>query len=132
MGNQPEAVDQQEAGAANHKRNNIEEIAAVIDYIEEHLMEEKMDLESIASIFHYSRYHLHRMFASVAGFPLHTYLTRRRLRQPGCWYGQTARFWRSRWRPDTRHSDHFPERFRSTFSTAPPATGKKGIFSLFS
>ena len=79
MGNQPEAVDQQEAGAANHKRNNIEEIAAVIDYIEEHLMEEKMDLESIASIFHYSRYHLHRMFASVAGFPLHTYLTRRRL-----------------------------------------------------
>ena len=42
-------------------------------------MEEKMDLESIASIFHYSRYHLHRMFASVAGFPLHTYLTRRRL-----------------------------------------------------
>ena len=72
MGNQPEAVDQQEAGAANHKRNNIEEIAAVIDYIEEHLMEEKMDLESIASIFHYSRYHLHRMFASVAGFPLHT------------------------------------------------------------
>ena len=79
MGNQPEAVDQQEAGAANHKRNNIEQIAAVIDYIEEHLMEEKMDLESIASIFHYSRYHLHRMFASVAGFPLHTYLTRRRL-----------------------------------------------------
>ena len=49
MGNQPEAVDQQEAGAANHKRNNIEEIAAVIDYIEEHLMEEKMDLESIPS-----------------------------------------------------------------------------------
>lgn len=79
MGNQQEAVDQQEAGAANHKRNNMEEIAAVIDYIEEHLMEEKMDLESIASIFHYSRYHLHRMFASVAGFPLHTYLTRRRL-----------------------------------------------------
>ena len=44
MGNQPEAVDQQEAGAANHKRNNIEEIAAVIDYIEEHLMEEKYSL----------------------------------------------------------------------------------------
>lgn len=63
----------------NHTPNNIEEIAAVIDYIEEHLMEERLDLESIAAAFNYSRYHLHRMFASVTGFPMHTYLMRRRL-----------------------------------------------------
>ena len=63
----------------NHTPTNIEEIAAVIDYIEEHLMEERLDLESIAVAFNYSRYHLHRMFASVTGFPMHTYLMRRRL-----------------------------------------------------
>lgn len=63
----------------NHTPNNIEEIAAVIDYIEEHLMEERLDLEGIAAAFNYSRYHLHRMFASVTGFPMHTYLMRRRL-----------------------------------------------------
>lgn len=63
----------------NHTPNNIEEIAAVIEYIEEHLMEERLDLESIAAAFNYSRYHLHRMFASVTGFPMHTYLMRRRL-----------------------------------------------------
>ena len=63
----------------NHTPTNIEEITAVIDYIEEHLMEERLDLESIAAAFSYSRYHLHRMFASVTGFPMHTYLMRRRL-----------------------------------------------------
>ncbi|MBC5711813.1 AraC family transcriptional regulator [Hungatella sp. L12] len=63
----------------NHTPTNIEEIAAVIDYIEEHLMEYRLDLESIAAAFNYSRYHLHRMFASVTGFPMHTYLMRRRL-----------------------------------------------------
>lgn len=47
----------------NHTPNNIEEIAAVIEYIEEHLMEERLDLESIAAAFNYSRYHLHRMYA---------------------------------------------------------------------
>ena len=63
----------------NHTPTNIEEITAVIDYIEEHLMEERLDLEGIAAAFNYSRYHLHRMFASVTGFPMHTYLMRRRL-----------------------------------------------------
>ena len=58
----------------NHTPNNIEEIAAVIDYIEEHLMEERLDLESIAAAFNYSRYHLHRMFASVTGLS-HAYLS---------------------------------------------------------
>ena len=43
------------------------------------LMEERLDLESIAAAFNYSRYHLHRIFASVTGFPMHTYLMRRRL-----------------------------------------------------
>jgi len=57
---------------------NIEYIANIIDYIEEHL-DEKLDLESLARVSGYSKYHLHRMFVNIVGFPVHTYVKRRRL-----------------------------------------------------
>ena len=47
-------MDDKWSDKMNHTPTNIEEIAAVIDYIEEHLMEERLDLESIAVAFNYS------------------------------------------------------------------------------
>lgn len=58
--------------------SNIENIAVLVDFIEEHLTE-KLDLTSLARYIGYSKYHLHRMFASVVGFPVHEYVQRRRL-----------------------------------------------------
>lgn len=58
--------------------SNIENIAKLVDYIEEHLTE-KLDLTSLAKYVGYSKYHLHRMFGSVVGFSVHEYVQRRRL-----------------------------------------------------
>lgn len=59
--------------------NNLHEMERVIDYIEDHLLEEKLDLDSISKAMGYSKYHLHRMFTAVVGMSLHCYITRRRL-----------------------------------------------------
>ncbi|WP_394922239.1 helix-turn-helix domain-containing protein [uncultured Robinsoniella sp.] len=59
--------------------NNRYEIGRVIDYIEDHLLDEKLDLEAIATNIGYSKYHLHRMFTAVVGFTVHRYIQRRRL-----------------------------------------------------
>ena len=41
--------------------HKVENIAAVISYIEAHL-NEKLDLDTVANAICYSKYHLHRMF----------------------------------------------------------------------
>lgn len=58
--------------------NNLLKIAGVVDYIETHL-DDKLDLESIAHEAGYSKYHLHRMFTSIVGITVHSYVQRRRL-----------------------------------------------------
>lgn len=57
--------------------NNLEQIKLVIDYIEEHLLLKKLDLDTIAKEMNYSKYHLHRMFSGVVGFTMHQYIIRR-------------------------------------------------------
>ena len=51
---------------------------AVIDYIEQHL-DEKLDLGTVAEAVHYSKYHLHRLFAKTTGMTLHDYVQRRQM-----------------------------------------------------
>ena len=58
--------------------NDIMNIEAVIDYIESHL-DEKLDLEKVSEAVHYSKYHLHRMFANTVGMTIHDYVQRRQL-----------------------------------------------------
>jgi len=59
---------------------NIEIISKVIDFIEEHLTtEESLDLDKIADIANYSKYHLHRMFSNIVGCTIHQYIQKRRL-----------------------------------------------------
>lgn len=58
--------------------SNIESIAKLIDYMEDHLTE-PLNLEILAEESGYSKYHLHRMFTGVVGMPVHSYLQRRRL-----------------------------------------------------
>lgn len=57
---------------------NIKNVQAAIDYIEEHLPE-KLDLQTVAGAMHYSKYHLHRMFTDALGITIHEYIQRRRL-----------------------------------------------------
>ncbi|MCB6608444.1 AraC family transcriptional regulator [[Clostridium] symbiosum] len=59
--------------------NNLLGTSRVIEYIEAHLLEETLDLESVAKEIGYSKYHLHRMFSSVVGLTLHNYIKRRRM-----------------------------------------------------
>lgn len=58
--------------------NDMEMVRSALDYIEDHLSE-KLDLEIIAESVHYSKYHLHRIFARTAGLTIHDYVQRRRL-----------------------------------------------------
>ena len=57
---------------------NIKNVMAAIDYIESHL-HEKLDLETVAGVVHYSKYHLHRMFTGTVGLTIHDYVQRRQL-----------------------------------------------------
>lgn len=58
--------------------HKVENIAAVISYIEAHL-NEKLDLATVANAVCYSKYHLHRMFTDTVGITLHDYIQRRQL-----------------------------------------------------
>lgn len=58
--------------------HRLENIAAVISYIEAHL-NEKLDLDTVANAACYSKYHLHRMFTDTVGITLHDYIQRRQL-----------------------------------------------------
>ncbi len=58
--------------------HTVDAIERAIEYIETHL-DQRLDLESVASSLHYSRYHLHRMFADTVGMTIHDYAVRRRL-----------------------------------------------------
>ena len=58
--------------------NLIMNIETAIDYIESHL-DEKLDLEKVSEVVHYSKYHLHRMFTNTVGMTLHDYVQRRQL-----------------------------------------------------
>lgn len=60
------------------EQNQIQQITAVMDYIEAHLIN-RLELNRIAQATHYSKYHLHRMFTNTLGVPLHNYIQRRRL-----------------------------------------------------
>lgn len=56
----------------------IENITAVITYIETHLGE-KLSLDMVAQAVCYSKYHLHRMFMDAVGITPHDYIQRRQL-----------------------------------------------------
>jgi AraC family transcriptional regulator len=51
---------------------------AVVEYIDRHL-EEKLDLETLAGVAHFSPFHFHRLFGALMGEALGDYLRRRRL-----------------------------------------------------
>lgn len=58
--------------------NHAVTIESAIEYIESHL-DGKLDLERVADAVHYSKYHLHRMFAETVGITIHDYVQRRQL-----------------------------------------------------
>ena len=58
--------------------NNLANVIAAIDYIEDNLME-KIDLDIVADAVHYSKFHLHRMFSETVGLTIHDYILRRKL-----------------------------------------------------
>ena len=53
-------------------------IETVIGYIETHL-DGRLNLEQVAGAVHYSKYHLHRVFAETVGMTLHDYVQRRQM-----------------------------------------------------
>ncbi len=59
-------------------KDHVVSIETVIDYIEANL-DGNLDLEMVAEAVHYSKYHLHRMFASTVGMTIHDYVQRRQL-----------------------------------------------------
>lgn len=62
------------------EHSRTEPITSVIAYIESHLAQ-KLDLDTVASAVHYSKYHLHRLFTQTLGITPHDYIQRRQLTQ---------------------------------------------------
>lgn len=60
------------------ENQNVIRVETVIDYIESHL-DGKLNLETVADAVHYSKYHLHRLFAAATGLTIHDYVQRRHL-----------------------------------------------------
>ena len=56
-------------------KEHITDVEKVIEYIESHL-DGKLDLEQVAEASHYSKYHMHRMFADTVGMTIHDYVQR--------------------------------------------------------
>ncbi|GAA0778090.1 AraC family transcriptional regulator [Clostridium subterminale] len=57
---------------------NSEIISKIVNYIENHIAED-LDLDRIAEISRYSKYHICRMFTNEVGCGIHQYIQRRRL-----------------------------------------------------
>ncbi len=57
----------------------IERLNNAVNYIEENIKEEDIDLEEVAKIACCSTYHFQRMFAYIADVPLSEYIRRRRM-----------------------------------------------------
>ncbi|BAE81807.1 GNAT family N-acetyltransferase [Desulfitobacterium hafniense] len=57
----------------------LEAALAAIAYIEEHLSDEKVDLDTVSEAVHYSKYHLHRIFSNTVQLTIHEYAQRRQL-----------------------------------------------------
>lgn len=53
-------------------------ISKAVSYIEANL-DNKLDLEVVAASLHYSKYHLHRLFAKTVSLTIHDYVQRRQL-----------------------------------------------------
>ena len=53
-------------------------IDTVIEFVESHL-DGKLDLDTVTTAVHYSKYHLHRMFTETVGMTIHDYVSRRQL-----------------------------------------------------
>lgn len=60
-------------------KTNKDTILSILLYIEEHLMEDTLTLETISKYSGYSMYHIHRLFSSLTEMSLHAYIQRRRL-----------------------------------------------------
>jgi len=58
---------------------NLEAVIAAIEYVEAHLSDEKLDLDTVADAVHYSKYHLHRIFSDTVKLTIHDYVQRRQL-----------------------------------------------------
>jgi AraC family transcriptional regulator len=56
----------------------LNRINRVIDHISTHLSD-PLDLESLARLAHFSPFHFHRIFRSIVGEPVHTFVRRLRL-----------------------------------------------------
>lgn len=59
--------------------DNLYIIAKAVDYIEAHLADDKLNLDTLSQAMGYSKYHMHRIFSAVTGMPPHSYIQRRRL-----------------------------------------------------
>lgn len=68
---------QQKGGSEMH-RQSVPIVSEALFYIEENL-DSKLDLQTVASALHCSKYHLHRSFTKTAGLTIHDYVRRRQL-----------------------------------------------------
>ncbi len=59
-------------------KKNVDIINNLIDHIEKN-MNGKIDLNKVSDFSGYSKYHIHRMFTNVIGYPVKTYIRRRKL-----------------------------------------------------
>lgn len=53
-------------------------VSQALHYIEDYL-DNKLNLDTIADALHYSKFHLHRVFAKIVGLTIHDYIQRRQL-----------------------------------------------------
>ncbi len=68
---------------------NFEHICQAIKYIDDHL-DERIGLEQLAKVFHFSPYYFHRMFTLIVGKPIASHTRDRRMERAGRLLASTA------------------------------------------
>lgn len=67
---------------AYYKKQYVQRINRVIDYIEGHL-DEELNLQHLANVAHFSPYHFHRIFTAFKGETLNNFIKRKKIEKAG-------------------------------------------------
>lgn len=99
-------------------------ILAVMDYIAAHLAE-TLDIDRIAEQFHFSRYHLMRLFKQETGCTLGRYIAKKRLQEAKMLLSEELPITEICYRCGFQNYSTFSRAYRAEFQESPRVTRKK-------
>ena len=106
--------------------NHLEQIQRAVDYIEDHLNDD-LEVESIAKVAGFSRWHFQTVFSAAVGDSLKEYIRSRRLSKAMIELGTDKRIVEIAMDAGFESQESFSRAFKQVFQLTPGEFRKKGI-----